>query len=56
MVDDRKHDTTKTSIVIDDRLFELVRIEARRQEIASLSEMDELDLANEEVMTKAWRP
>ena len=40
---------------IDRALREILRIEARRQEIAALSEMDGLDLANEEVMAKAWR-
>ena len=41
---------------IDRALREIVRIEARRQEIAALSEMDGLDLANAEVMVGAWRP
>ena len=40
---------------IDAALREIVRNEARRQEIAALSEMDGLDLANEEVMAGAWR-
>ena len=40
---------------IDCALREILRVEARRQEIATLSEMDGLDLANEEVMAKAWR-
>lgn len=40
---------------IDRALREILRAEARRQEIAVLSEMDGLDLANEEVMAKAWR-
>ena len=40
---------------IDRALRELVRNEARRQEIAALSEMDGLDLANEEIMAGAWR-
>ena len=40
---------------IDRALREILRVEARRQEIAALSEMDGLDLANEEVMAKAWR-
>ena len=40
---------------IDRALREILRVEARRQEIAVLSEMDGLDLANEEVMAKAWR-
>ena len=40
---------------IDRALREILRVEARRQETAVLSEMDGLDLANEEVMAKAWR-
>ena len=40
---------------IDTALREIVRNEARRQEIAALAEMDGLDLANEEVMARAWR-
>ena len=40
---------------IDRALREIVRNEARRQEIAALSEMDGLDLANEEIMAGAWR-
>lgn len=40
---------------IDAALREIVRSEARRQEITALSEMDGLDLANEEIMARAWR-
>lgn len=40
---------------IDTALREVVQNEARRQEIAALSEMDGLDLANEEIMARAWR-
>ena len=40
---------------IDRALREILRAEARRQEIAALSEMDGLDLANEEIMARAWR-
>lgn len=66
----------KTSVTIDDRLLEevrillgtksirdtidyalreIVRVEARRREIAALSEMNGLDLADEGVMAGAWR-
>ena len=41
---------------IDRALREILRAEARRQEIAALSRMDRLDLPNEKVMAKAWRP
>ena len=40
---------------IDRALREILRAEARRQEVAALSEMDGLDLANKEIMAKAWR-
>ena len=40
---------------IDRALREVLRVEARRQEITALAKMDGLDLANEEVRTKAWR-
>ncbi|WP_420449598.1 type II toxin-antitoxin system VapB family antitoxin [Candidatus Palauibacter sp.] len=67
----------KTSVEIDDRLIEQVRIllgtssiketidsalrevlrrEARRQEIEALVTMDGLELSNEKVMAGAWRP
>ena len=36
-------------------LLEVVRKEARRQEVRALVAMGELDLANENVMAKAWR-
>ncbi|WP_419162438.1 type II toxin-antitoxin system VapB family antitoxin [Candidatus Palauibacter sp.] len=66
----------KTSVEIDDRLIEQVRIllgtssiketidsalrevlrrEARRQEIEALVKMDGLELADEKVMAGAWR-
>ncbi|WP_420442326.1 type II toxin-antitoxin system VapB family antitoxin [Candidatus Palauibacter sp.] len=66
----------KTSVEIDDRLIEQVRIllgtssiketidsalrevlrrEARRQEIEALVTMDGLELSNEKVMAGAWR-
>ena len=41
---------------IDSALREIVRVEARRQEVSALVEMDGLDLADEKVMAGAWRP
>ena len=41
---------------IDRALREIVRVEARRQEVSALVEMDGLDLADENVMAGAWRP
>ena len=40
---------------IDSALREVVRRDARRQEIRALAEMDGLDLSDGEVMAKAWR-
>ncbi len=36
-------------------LLEIVRAEARRQEVAALVAMDGLDLADREIMKNAWR-
>ena len=47
--------TASIGETIDRALREVLQAEARRQEIAALAKMDGLDLANEEVMTKAWR-
>ena len=47
--------TTSVRDTIDRALREAARIEARRHEIAALSEMDGLELANEGVMAGAWR-
>ena len=47
--------TSSIKETIDSALREIVRAEARRQEVQALSAMDELDLANENVMAKAWR-
>lgn len=41
---------------IDRALREIVRVEARRQEVSALVEMDGLDLADEKVMASAWHP
>ena len=47
--------TSSIKETIDGALREVVRVEARRQEIRALAAMDGLDLADEEVMAKAWR-
>ena len=39
---------------IDRALREVLRSEARHQEIKALSEMDGLELSNEKIMAKAW--
>ena len=48
--------TSSIKETIDSALREVLRGEARRQEVRALAKMDGLDLANEEVMAKAWRP
>ena len=47
--------TSSIEETIDAALREVLRSDARRQEIRALAEMDGLDLANEDVMAKAWR-
>lgn len=47
--------TSSIKATIDAALREVLRAEARRQEIRVLSRMDGLDLAKQEVMAKAWR-
>ena len=47
--------TSSIKETIDGALREVVRVEARRQEIRALAVMDGLDLADEQVMAKAWR-
>lgn len=46
----------KTSVEInEDLLHEVQRVEARRKEIEELSAMRGLDLADPDVMGRAWR-
>ena len=47
--------TSSIKETIDSALREVMRAEARRQEIRALAAMDGLDLADGEVMAKAWR-
>lgn len=47
--------TSSIKETIDSALREIVRAEARRQEVQALATMDNLDLADESVMAKAWR-
>ena len=47
--------TSSVGETIEGALREVLRGDARRQEIRALAEMDGLDLASEEVMAKAWR-
>ena len=47
--------TSSVEETIHAALREVMRSDARRQEIRALTEMDGIDLTNEEVMVKAWR-
>ena len=47
--------TSSIKETIDGALREVMRAEARRREIRALAVMEGLDLANEQVMAKAWR-
>lgn len=47
--------TVSVKETIDKALREVVRMDARRQEIRALTEMDELDLGDAKVMAEAWR-
>ena len=47
--------TSSIKETIDGALREVLRSEARRQEIAALKNMEGLDLSNGEVMAGAWR-
>ena len=47
--------TSSIKETIDSALREVLRVDARRQEIRALAEMDGMDLANKDVMDKAWR-
>lgn len=47
--------TSSIKETIDSALREIVRAAARRQEVQALAAMDDLDLADESVMEKAWR-
>lgn len=47
--------TASIKETIDSALREIVRKEARQQEVQALAAMEGLDLADEGVMAKAWR-
>ena len=47
--------TASINETIDRALREVVRGEARRQEVRALVHRDGLDIADENVMAKAWR-
>ena len=47
--------TSSIKETIDSALREVLRVDARRQEVRALTEMDGMDLGNKDVMAKAWR-
>ena len=47
--------TSSIKETIDTALREVLRIDARRQEVRALAEMDGMDLADKNIMAKAWR-
>ena len=49
-------ETATVKATIEAALREVARVEARRQEVEALSRMSGLDLANPEIMARAWRP
>lgn len=52
----RKVLATKTvKDTIQEAFREVLRIRARREEVAALSAMEGLDLADPEIMARAWR-
>ncbi len=48
--------TSSIDETIDSALREVLRREARRQEVEALVNMDGLELSNEKVMAGAWGP
>jgi Arc/MetJ family transcription regulator len=48
--------TTTIKDTIEEAFREVLRAEARREEVEALTTMDGLDLADPEVMAGAWRP
>jgi Arc/MetJ family transcription regulator len=48
--------TTTIKETIEEAFREILRAEARKEEVEALTTMDGLDLADPEVMAGAWRP
>jgi Arc/MetJ family transcription regulator len=48
-------DTRTVKETIEQALLEVLRARARREEIEALAEMSGMDLADDQVMAKAWR-
>jgi Arc/MetJ family transcription regulator len=48
-------ETTTVRDTVEEAFREVARVEARRQEVEALTRMEELDLADPEIMAGAWR-
>jgi len=48
--------TTTIKDTIEEAFREILRAEARREEVEALTTMNGLDLADPEIMAGAWRP
>ena len=48
-------ETTTVRDTVEQAFREVARVEARRQEVETLTRMNDLDLADPEVMAGAWR-
>jgi Arc/MetJ family transcription regulator len=48
-------ETTTVKDTVEEAFREVARVEARRQEVATLTSMEGLDLADPDVMSGAWR-
>ena len=46
--------TKSINETVDRAVLEVVRSEARREEIRALAQMDRLDISNEQIMAEAW--
>jgi Arc/MetJ family transcription regulator len=48
-------ETTTLRDTVEEAFREVARVEARQQEVEALTQMKDLDLADPDVMTGAWR-
>jgi Arc/MetJ family transcription regulator len=48
-------ETTTVKDTVEEAFREVARVEARRREVEALTSMEELDLADPEIMAGAWR-
>ena len=48
-------ETTTVKDTVEEAFREVARVEARRREVEALTRMEDLDLADPEIMAEAWR-